>query len=117
MPSRVILFNVGVCLLKTDDASVELKDCVDTLTSNIANHQIMIHEALGVLQEKFEKLTDIESDVAELKDSVLQLNVGIAFHDKKLDIHEKRLTSLEKDNGYERRGTSLGKDIGGKNSV
>ena len=106
-----------MCLLNIDNTSVDLKDCMDTLTSNIANHQVVIHEALGVLQEKIEKLTDIESDVAELKDSVSQLNVGIASHEKKLDTHEKRLTSLEKDNGYEQRRASLGKDIGGKNSV
>ena len=103
-----------MCLLKSDNTAVHLKDCMDTLTSNIANHQIVIHEALGVLQEKIENLTDIETDVAKLKDSVSQLNVGIASHQKKLDIHEKRLTSLEKENGYEKRRTSLGKHIGGK---
>ena len=89
---------MGLCLKDLNDevAALDLKDCLDTLMSNIADHQTMVHEALARLKEKVQRFAVIDSEVAELKDSVYQLKIKDTSFDEMLDLHEKRLTSLEK---------------------
>ena len=82
--------------LNDEVAALDLKDCIDTLMSSIADHQTMVHEALARLKEKVQRLAVIDSDVAELKYSVHQLELKDSSIDEMLDLHEKRLTSLEK---------------------
>ena len=83
---------------KDEAYAVDLKDCIDFLTS-IADNETLVWEALAELKEKVQRLTDLDKDVALLYDSVLQSEIKDASQEERLDMHEKRLTSLEKSPG------------------